>query len=68
MVEVNVFTPPDRDEPWLGLATTRELLLEVASRMRGTQNSIAGDDLGRMCEEAVKHMDDFVLNYRTVDS
>lgn len=67
MVEVNVFTPPDRDEPWLGLATTRELLLELASRMRG-QNSIAGEDLGHMCEEAVKHMDDWVLNYRTVDS
>ncbi len=36
-------------EPLLGLATTRELLTEVATRMEITQNSIKGRDLGVLC-------------------
>lgn len=57
-----------RDEPLLGLATTRELLEEIEARMRITQNSIKGCDLGRLCLEALENLDSGVLNYRTVNS
>lgn len=55
-----------REESMLGLATTRELLTELETRMRITQNSLAGRDLGRLCSEAVKNLDNGVLDYRTV--
>lgn len=56
------------DEPLLGLATTRQLLEELEVRMRVTQNSIKGDDLGRLCAEALENLDHHILDYRTVDS
>ena len=54
-------------EPMLGLATTRELLREVATRMEISQNSSAGRRLGELCEQAVERLDRRVLDYRTVD-
>lgn len=54
--------------PNLGLATTRELLEEVSTRMKVTQNSIAGRELGVMCDQALENLASGVLNYRTVDS
>jgi len=57
-------SPPE--EPLLGLASTRELLQEVATRMRITQNSNAGRDLGRECELAIDNLDSGVLDYNTV--
>lgn len=50
----------------LGLATTRELLAEVASRMEITQNSINGRDLGRLARGAIDNLAPSVLDYRTV--
>jgi hypothetical protein len=54
------------DEPLLGLATTRQLLTEVAMRMEITQNSTGGRDLGRLCESAIEELDKGVLDYSTV--
>lgn len=51
----------------LGLATTRELLEEVAARMEITQNSTSGRALGRQCREAVAKLDSGVLDYRVTD-
>ena len=58
---------PSDDEPRLGLATTRELLEELAVRMEVTQNSLKGRDLGRLCREALANLASFVLDYRPVD-
>lgn len=52
----------------LGLATTKQLLDELATRMRHTQNSTAGRLLGERCLDAIENLDDRVLGYRTVDS
>lgn len=52
--------------PLLGLATTSELLAEVADRMRTTQNSHAGEALGDMCVEALGNLTKSVLDYRRV--
>lgn len=54
--------------PNLGLASTSELLAEVSTRMRVTQNSLAGRELGRWCEDALEHLDAGVLAYRTATS
>lgn len=54
-------------QPNLGLATTRELLMEISARMEISQNSIKGRELGRFCEEAIKNLDARVLDYKTVD-
>lgn len=56
----------ERDEPLVGLATTRQLLEELEVRMRVTQNSNKGRDLGRLCEEALENLDRGVLDCRTV--
>lgn len=58
----------DQLEPLLGLATTKELLDEVATRMEITQNSIKGRELGAMCREAIANLDAGILRYRTVNS
>jgi hypothetical protein len=50
----------------LGLATTRELLEEVAVRMEVTQNSTKGRELGSLCREAIDNLSNGVLDYRTV--
>ena len=55
-----------QEEPLLGLATTREMLEELAVRMEISQNSTKGRDLGRLCREALENLDRGVLNYRTV--
>lgn len=62
-------TTDEGNEPLLGLATTRELLREVAARMETTQNSLKGREreLGALCREAVVMLDAKVLDYRTVD-
>lgn len=52
--------------PMLGLATTEELLTEVAVRMEATQNSLKGSDLGRLCREAIANLSAGVLGYRLV--
>lgn len=54
--------------PNLGLATTRELLTELAVRMEVTQNSTNGRALGRLCRNALEHLAKNVLDYRTVSS
>lgn len=56
------------DEPLLGLATTHQLLDELAVRMEISQNSDKGRDLGSLCREAILHLAESVLEYRTVDS
>ena len=50
----------------LGLATTEELLTELAVRMEVTQNSTKGRELGVLCREALDKLDHGVLAYRTV--
>lgn len=52
--------------PLLGLATTRQLLDELAVRMEVTQNSHKGRELGVLCREAIDNLDPGVLNYSTV--
>lgn len=56
-----------REEPLLGLATTKELLEELAVRMEITQNTLAGKKIGELCRDALDNLSDSVLNYRTVD-
>lgn len=51
----------------LGLATTREILAELSARMRISQNSIKGRELGRLCDEAQACLDPGVLSYRVVN-
>ena len=58
----------EEQEPRLGLATTKELLDEVATRMLIGQNSIKGRELGRLCQEAILNLEKQVLEYRTVGS
>lgn len=53
-------------EPMLGLASTRDLLGELAARMENTQNSTAGRDLARRCRDAIDKLARGVLDYRTV--
>ncbi len=48
----------------LALATTRELLGEVAVRMETTQTSEKGRELARFCREAIANLDASVLDYR----
>jgi hypothetical protein len=59
-------TMAEQIEPLLGLATTRELLAELEVRMRVTQNSSKGRELGLLCAEALENLASGVLNYRTV--
>lgn len=61
-----VATTSPEDGPLLGLATTEELLIEVAVRMEVTQNSLKGRDLGRLCREAIANLGPGILGYRTV--
>lgn len=42
-------------QPWLGLATTRELMEELVAR-------------GILGEQLIQDQDDTTLNYRTVDA
>lgn len=59
---------PDPYKANLGCATTRELLMEVATRMKLTQNSTAGRELGVLCQKAVEELAQGVLNYKTMSS
>lgn len=54
------------EEPLLGVAPTRQLLDELATRMEITQNSSAGRALAVQCREALDRLDALVLDYRTV--
>lgn len=54
------------DKPLLGLASTRDLLEELDTRMRITQNSTRGRELGAFCREALRNLDANVLSYRTI--
>ena len=54
----------EHDEPQFWHATTRQLLEEIATRMRVTQNSEKGRELGKLCAEAILMLDPGVLNYR----
>lgn len=54
-----------RDQPRMGIATTRELLDEVRVRMEISQNSTKGRELGRLCAEALDNLDPGVLEYAT---
>lgn len=55
-------------EAYLGLATTEELLNEIACRMgMALDNTEAMRALGRQCEMAVESFSRSVLEYRTVD-
>jgi hypothetical protein len=65
MTDVGALVRAIRDQPRMGLATTRELLTEVASRMQVTQNSTAGRELGRTCIDAIDNLDSGVLEYAT---
>lgn len=56
------------DEPLLGLATTRQLLEEVATRMEITQNSTNGREIARLCRGAIENLAKSILDYRTVDN
>lgn len=56
------------DRPNLGMASTRELLEEVAFRMEKTQNSTSGEQLASMCRDAVDNLARGVLDYRRVGS
>lgn len=58
----------DEDAPQLGLATTEELLAEVAVRMEVTQNSLNGRELGSLCREALERLDPGVLRYRSTNT
>jgi hypothetical protein len=60
--------PPRRPGPLLGLATTAELLDELAVRLETTQNSSKGRELGSLCREAIANLSFGVLAYRTADS
>lgn len=56
--------PLDRPAmPLLGLASTEALLSEVAYRMKSTQNSIKGRDLGSLCQEAIDNLDSHILRW-----
>jgi hypothetical protein len=52
----------------LALATTRELLGEVAVRMETTQTSQKGRDLAGLCREAIANLDSSVLDYRGAEA
>lgn len=56
---------PTHYQPNLGVATTDELLAELAARMETTQNSINGRRLGHMCNEARLELSPGVLGYST---
>jgi hypothetical protein len=56
------------EQPLLGLATTRALLSELATRMEITQNSTNGRELGRLCRGALANLDRGVLDYRPVSA
>lgn len=48
----------------LGFATTRELLEEVSIRMSTTQDSLEGRTLASMCNEALKNLDNSILDMK----
>lgn len=52
-----------RQHDLLDKVTTRALLVEVAERMRITQNSTSGRALGVQCETAVEKLDPGVLDW-----
>lgn len=54
------------DQPNLAMASTRELLVEVAVRMEKTQNSNNGRELASMCRAACDNLARGVLDYRPV--
>lgn len=47
----------------LGFATTGQLMEELAVRMEITQNSTNGEELAKMCREALAKLDGGVLRY-----
>lgn len=67
-----------RSEPLLGLATTRELLEELAARMvielasipvgRFNGSRAAMENLAWECQRALRQLPRSALEYRTVDS
>jgi hypothetical protein len=61
-----------KEEPKLGLATTRELLNEIAVRIeidiQIKESSLASRYLREVCMLAMNELEERTLNYRTVDS
>lgn len=70
--------PPDERQiadyvaegPLLGLATTAQLIEEIAVRMEITQHprTMLGDGFGSLCRDMLRNFLPEVLDYRTVDS
>ena len=60
---VNV--PEEPKEPRLGLATTEQMLEEIAIRMEVCQDSLAGRAFGTECRMALQVLADEVLAYST---
>lgn len=58
---------PASGEPFLGLATTEQLLEEIAVRMEITPSGYGGDKIGKHCREALERLSLDVLHYRTID-
>lgn len=52
-------------EPNLGLASTGEILAELAARMGTHPHSIARADLGLACQKALLNLTNYDLNYTT---
>ena len=66
--ELAVLTSVSGDLPHLGLATTAELMEEIAVRLEVTQNSIAGRELADQLRQALHHLGVGILNYTSVGS
>jgi hypothetical protein len=64
-VDGNVAPPEERKEPRLGLATTEQMLEEIATRMEVCQDSLAGRAFGTECRMALQVLPDQVLAYST---
>jgi hypothetical protein len=56
-----------KDEPLLGLATTRELLKELSARGRTDLNHVAGSLLDHVATDLLTTLPETMLRYRTVD-
>lgn len=57
----------EEEKALLGLATTRELIGELATRMEVTQDTQKGREFGQLCRRALAVIDPDVLNYKTFD-
>lgn len=66
-VEPEAFGLDEPDAPRLGCASTRDLLEELSVRMVMSQDTADGHAFGLVCEEAMRRLDPYVLDYRTVD-